>query len=300
MGDSVVVGVPVHNGEKGITETMTSLVRQRLIRGCFVSENRSTDETAVIVRRIIGGDPRFVVSEPNELLLSAFNFVRAFEGARELGDGPFTWVASGDAVLDGFFESGLEVLGDGGDHLLVVPGCEYVDRDTREVLHTRMPAPGLASQRPFIRFTTYMFLARWNEVYSLYTSRCDADLRMISDVFGWDVLLIWRILLRGPADCLRTTGVRYELLRPPVEVRRRIHHKLRRAKEGIAPQWFGLWVMLGREVAAVERRSVRVQARAALLVALLHPRWWQRFAEEAVRRAIRRGGDPVVAGPLGR
>jgi hypothetical protein len=193
----------------------------------------------------------------------------------------------------GYLHAAVELLQRGDTHV-VVPDAEFVAADTMQHLSTWRPSKHLSSADAFQRLLGYATQPRWNEIYSLYDRSTFDVLEEVRDEYGFDALLTWKLLLRGPAARLHMVGTRYAVRSDgPTERAARVRYKLRRARDGKPPRWFGLWFRLWRATAGAPTPTVRMQARAALMLAAIHPNWLKKFAEEIFRRFVRRAAALV-------
>jgi glycosyltransferase involved in cell wall biosynthesis len=291
---AVAVGVPVRNGDPTLVDALASVLTQADADvAVVVSDNFSTDSTAAAMEELAARDERVTVCRPPDPLAAPDNFRFAFECARDLGLPYFCWLAADDAMCEGYLRSAAALLEEGSAHF-VVSDAEFVSAGTMAHLSTWQPSEHLSSPDTFRRLLGYATQPRWNEIYSLYDRTTFDVLAEIRDGYGFDALLTWKLLLRGPAARLHTVGTRYAVRSDgPTERGARVRYKLRRARDGKPPQWFGLWFRLWRATAGAPTPGVRSRARAVLLLAAVHPNWLKKFAEETFRRAVRMATWPV-------
>jgi hypothetical protein len=133
---------------------------------------------------------------------------------------------------------------------------------------------------------------RWNEIYAVYRPSAFDALSLIEDRGGFDVVLTWRLLLRGPAALLDMIGTRYAVSGPRLRPSRVGIRRAVRAAHEVEPgeYWLSLWRDLFDAAAEAPTANLRRQARAALIVAAVHPNWLRKFGHEIAHRAVYRVG----------
>ncbi len=283
-----VVALPVHNGSGTIEAAIRSVTNQIDVDvRCIISENWSTDATASIINNLNDSSGRLRIIQPDRLCPAPDNFRFAFEQSVTLGAQYFTWLAADDEMFDGYLAGAARQLELCPDAEFTVADAEFVLAGSTTRLSMYSPARGLTSSRPFARLLSYACQPRWNEIYSVYRPSTFDVLGLITDRFGFDVVLTWRLLLRGPASRIDMIGNRYSVRGDsPPEDWARLKHKLQRARAGDIPRWSQLWCDLYRAADEAPTNRVRRQARLALLVAAFHPRWLRKFAQEALRSIV--------------
>jgi len=246
----VAVTVPVRNGDPTLVDAIASVLSQADVDvAVLVSDNHSTDGTSAMVDALAASDPRVSVRRPAEPLTAPDNFRFAFECARDLGHAFFCWLAADDAMNAGYLPAAVELLQRSDAHF-VVSDAEFVTADTMQHLSTWRPSEHLSSSDVFRRLLGYATQPRWNEIYSLYDRTTFDVLAEVRDEYGFDALLTWKLLLRGPAARLHMVGTRYAVRSDgPTERAARIRYKLQRVRDGKPPRWFSLWLRLWRVTA---------------------------------------------------
>lgn len=129
----IVVGIPVYNEERFISECIRSLRAQTQQDFLVViSDNASTDATERASRRAIDGDPRFVyVRQPINLGASAnFNFLRRVTGSEY-----FVWVGSHDRVQPDFLRAHTDFLDRHTNYIVSYTHREWIDSAGSVVAH---------------------------------------------------------------------------------------------------------------------------------------------------------------------
>lgn len=121
----VVVGLPVHNGEKYLSKALESLTAQKYpFLTIFVSDNASTDRTEQIVRSYRASDSRIIYHRmpTNVGALENFRFV-----LRETHSEFFMWAAHDDIWPENFVSSAVECMMDDPDAVMVNSATQLID-----------------------------------------------------------------------------------------------------------------------------------------------------------------------------
>ena len=131
-GPLVTLGVPVHDGEPYLEDSLRSLLAQDEPRlEVVVSDNASTDGTEEICRRVAGEDSRVRYTRAPENRGAAWNYNRVLE----LACAPwFKWAAADDLCRPGFVRQCLEGLADAAPGtVLAYPQTVLIDADGDEL-----------------------------------------------------------------------------------------------------------------------------------------------------------------------
>jgi glycosyltransferase involved in cell wall biosynthesis len=259
-GDPLVgIGVPVHNGERYLTEGLTALASQSYGNiEIVVSDNASTDGTGTIARRFAEADARvrYVRSDVNRG--AVWNFNRAYELAP--GD-YFMWAAHDDIHHDHFVAACVAALEAEPDAALCTTGIRLIDERGAE-----LNAPVYANQpRPFgmNMHERVMAIARaryWYDVYGLMRRDLLAKTRIARPIWGWDVVLLLELCLLGDVIRIPETLFSYRLF--PEKEQREVATGL----GSVAPSWGELTRELARTIA---RSPLPPAERARLLTTFM-------------------------------
>ena len=117
MIPKVAIGIPVHNGEEWLAETVQSILKQRFsnIR-VVICDNASSDGTQEIARRFAHSDSRIRYHRNAENIGVFRNLDLAFA----LSDCPyFKWCSVGDQVEPDFIARAVDILDNQPDVVLV-------------------------------------------------------------------------------------------------------------------------------------------------------------------------------------
>lgn len=277
----VTIAIPVYNGGKYLDVAIESALAQtyRDIE-IVVFDNASTDDTAEIAQAY-RDSVRIVDAKVNRG--AAWNFNRAVAATET----PFfMWLAADDRLRPTYVEKCVNSLVQNPAAQFALSDIEYIDPEGLYVYETREDG-FLASTDVRLRLRSYLNRRRWTEVYSMYWTENLLATALFRPMLGADVLLVWELLLRGPAA----------LVPEPLLVYRQYDVK---TSQGMAesvtadpawPRWpkVHLWLELWRVVGCAQvERETRWTARRELLHALRGRTWVLRhlfgdFRSEAAR-----------------
>ena len=104
----VSIGLPVHNGERYLEETLESVLKQTFPDfELIIYDNASTDRTPEICRAFLEQDNRIRYFNSGRNEGASANFNRAFRASR--GE-YFKWIAHDDLIAPSYLEKCVEVL----------------------------------------------------------------------------------------------------------------------------------------------------------------------------------------------
>lgn len=192
------VGLPVHNGEQWLSQSVESMLAQSF--GDFeliISDNASTDGTRSLCEQFAAQDDRvrYHRNPTNIGVYRNFNRVLELSSAKY-----FKWAAVGDFCLDGFFEKCVAVLESREDVVLVYPralllfggidGTGYA-QEYDDNLNLEHP-------RPADRFRAYLERERFNNVmHGIVRASAVRDTALHRPYPGSDISMIAELSLRG-------------------------------------------------------------------------------------------------------
>jgi len=150
----VSIGLPVHNGERFLTETLDSLLAQTFENfELIISDNASTDRTQEICKDYAAKDGRIRYYRKVQNVGAARNFNRVFE----LSTGKyFKWAAHDDLCATVLIERCVEVLDSEPSLVICYARASIIDergrhqRDYDDLMDLRSP-------NPHERFRDYLF-----------------------------------------------------------------------------------------------------------------------------------------------
>lgn len=234
--DRVVIGLPVYNGEKYISQALDSLLAQDYGDfELFIRDNASTDKTEQICRMYARRDSRVVYYRNQENIGAVANFLAVLEQA----DSPyFMWAAFDDLWTPDYLSRSVGVLRQNPESGFVLNNV--VLKSIRYHLWRRVPASRFA-------FVTHpnpdeRFLAFVNQhVYSHKTNLLYALMRTqvlkaaVAKVGFMDGELLGAALLLDAPGASAPPGARfykrYETKWPAMFIRKRISNEKRKAFE---------------------------------------------------------------------
>ena len=177
MSELITIGLPVHNGEKFISDAINSLLSQTYHNfELIISDNASTDDTARICKEYADKDPRINYIRqkknigPNQNFLFLLN-----QGKGRM----FMWTAHDDVWKRNYLEKALNVFAHSKDIGFVFP--EVVLKSIRYKIYRTVPAE---------RFTCITTADRDSRVLGfLNLHPYSHKLNMIYSLFKRDLLL---------------------------------------------------------------------------------------------------------------
>lgn len=185
-----VIALPVYNASTELAEALATALGQGDDIEVHVFDNASSDDTVEVARTFIPAE-RVHVGAVN--VGAVANFQRALVDTRSVR---FLWLAHDDRLSPGFVAAGERALDASPDASAAIPTVNFVDGEGTILLH-RPPRPGLDSRFPYRRLLAFADQLGWMEIYGVHRrDRLMAALPM-KDVYGFDVLLTWRLLLHG-------------------------------------------------------------------------------------------------------
>jgi glycosyltransferase involved in cell wall biosynthesis len=255
----MLIALPVFNAAAELTDAIRTALDQGDDIEVHVFDNASTDDTVEVARGLIPAE-RVHVASANAGAVA--NFERAFVGTRSTR---FLWLAHDDRLDPGFVAAGERALDASPRASLAVPTVLFVNGEGEVLLH-RPPRPGLNSRIPYRRLLAFADQLGWMEIYGVHRRDRLMAALPLQDSYGFDVLLTWRLLLRG-RFCLAPDAVLRYRIHPGKTVDSSTddnaapgqRQPVRRPMGGI---WWRLWQASGEPPIS---RSTRWAARLVLL-----------------------------------
>lgn len=206
----VSIGLPVYNGMPYLPEAVESLLAQdHADLEIVISDNASTDGTSEYCERISRLDPRVRYHRLDTNVGAAANFRRSFE----LSDGEyFAWAAHDDRLDPRFVSICLAALEHRPDAAMCTPAHHVIDELGRP-LGVRTEPAGLADADVSKRLRAHLRRRGWLTAYGLSRR---SYLKMAGPpqaVWGWDVVLVWRMLLLAPIIVVDEPLTEYRVFR---------------------------------------------------------------------------------------
>lgn len=192
------IGMPVYNGAKWIQEAIDYLLNQSFTDfELIISDNASTDETAVICRTIAERDPRVRYHRHT----SNIGVFRNYNHVFELATAPlFKWASCNDICLDGFLERCVAVLRDRPDVVLVYPKAIliFAPRGEEPYGEEYEDNLNLEQERPSDRFREYLNREKINNVMNgVIRAAALRETALNRSLPGSDISMIADLSLRG-------------------------------------------------------------------------------------------------------
>lgn len=196
-GPLVSIGLPVYNGERYLRQTLDSLLGQDYGNlELILSDNASTDSTAAICQEYAARDARVRYYRLRRNVGAVQNFRHVFRQAH----GPYFMWAAFDDLRDPLYVSAcVTALEARPDAVACCTGLRLIDEDGQPVdeaawTHGIRPVGRSAWQRvQAIAQATY-----WYDFYALTRTQQLAQTRLPLPVWGYDVVVLLELCLRGP------------------------------------------------------------------------------------------------------
>jgi glycosyltransferase involved in cell wall biosynthesis len=192
----VSVGIPLYNAQRYLREALDSLVAQDYEAiELIISDNGSTDDTPVICREYAARDPRIHYERADHNRGAVWNFNRVFSRAR--GE-YFMWAAFDDLREPSYVRRCVEMLAAQPSAVLCCTEVRFID----EAGCITEPDPRMRLAHPLgeSRAARVRALASanfWVDIYGLIRSTALSSTRLAQPVWGFDVLLLLELCLRG-------------------------------------------------------------------------------------------------------
>jgi glycosyltransferase involved in cell wall biosynthesis len=192
----VTVGLPVHNGERHIEETLDSLLSQTFTDfELIISDNASTDRTRDISTRYAARDTRVRYVRCEENIGGAKNFARVFELARSPY---FKWAAHDDLCEPTFLERCVAILDADPSVVLCYPKTAFIDeQSTLFALHDS--GPNLQSDSASERAFQYLASddTRCFPIFGVIRRAALANTCLLPTYVSGDQVLLLQLALQG-------------------------------------------------------------------------------------------------------
>jgi glycosyltransferase involved in cell wall biosynthesis len=190
----VSIGMPVYNGERYLPEALDSLLAQDYRNIVItISDNASTDATEAICRRYAERDGRIRYHRAAQNMGAVWNFNRAFE----LSEGEyFMWAAFDDLREPAFVSKCLAALEASPGAVLCYSDIRFIDErggPTTYGLKTLHPTSASLEGR----VSAMALSSFWYGIYGLMRADALAETRLALPVWGFDVVLLMEVCLRG-------------------------------------------------------------------------------------------------------
>jgi glycosyltransferase involved in cell wall biosynthesis len=207
----VSIGLPVYNAERYLKLALDSLVAQDYPNfELIISDNASTDSTEKICRAYAERDARVHYQRAEQNMGAIWNFNRVFE----LAHGEyFMWAAHDDLHEPSYLSTCVAVLDASPEAVLCCTDIRFIDEEGHEI---QVP-PHVAGSRPVGRTAHERVrqIARacnWYDIYGLARTSALAKTRRAIPTWGFDVVVVLELCLRGPVLLVPEPLFSYRLL----------------------------------------------------------------------------------------
>lgn len=193
----VSVGLPVYNGERYLREAVESILAQEYRNlELIISDNASKDGTEAICREYAARDPRVRYYRSAKNMGAVHNFNRVFK----LAQGEyFMWAAFDDVRHPEYVRRCVEALESNSEAVLCCTDVHLIDEEGRDLDDPRWPR-GIrpAGRTPRERIRELARATFWYDFYGLMRSSVLRNTRLAQPVWGFDVVVLMEMCLRGP------------------------------------------------------------------------------------------------------
>jgi len=193
----VTVGMPLYNADFHLREALDSILAQDYANfELVISDNASSDATGSICQAYAARDERVTYHRSERNLGAVWNFNRVFELAR--GE-YFMWAAHDDLRAPQYLSSCVAAMEAHPEAVLCCTEIGFIDEDCKPV----EPWTDLNGIRPVgetirARVSAIARARYWWDYYGLIRARVLAQTRRAQPVWGFDVVVLMELCLRGP------------------------------------------------------------------------------------------------------
>jgi len=208
----VGVGLPVFNGEKYLRGCLDSLLAQEYENfELTISDNASTDGTEAICREYAARDPRVRYQRADQNMGAVWNFRRVVELSR--GE-YFMWAAFDDTRAPQFIARCVKALELDQSAVMCCTNVRLIDEDGLEIDETSF-TQGIrpAGATAWRRLRAVARATFWYEIYGLIRRSTLMQTKLPQRLWGFDVLLIVELCLRGPVLVIPEKLFSYRIFR---------------------------------------------------------------------------------------
>jgi glycosyltransferase involved in cell wall biosynthesis len=192
----VSIGLPVYNGERCLRLALDSLVAQDYPNfEIIICDNASADSTEAICREYAARDRRIHYHRGDCNRGAVWSFNRVFE----LSTGRyFMWAAHDDLRDAQYLRCCVEALERNPAAVMCCTDVKLIDEQGREVSESQFPH-GIRplGATPWERIHAIAKANYWYDFYGLIRSEILAQTRLCQRVWGFDVVLLLELCLRG-------------------------------------------------------------------------------------------------------
>lgn len=188
--------MPLYNAERYVREALDALLAQDYANfELIISDNASTDATANICLEYAARDTRIRFQRAESNMGAVWNFRRVFELSR--GE-YFMWAAFDDLRAPIYLSRTVAAMEAHPDAVMCCTGIRVIDEDGREVAEEDFPVGirmGARDVRTRVRAISRSLY--WYDFYGLMRRAVLASTRLPQPSWGFDVILMLEMSLRG-------------------------------------------------------------------------------------------------------
>ena len=208
----VSIGMPLYNSERYVREALDALLAQDYPNfELIISDNASTDATESICREYAARDSRVQYHRAESNMGAVWNFRRVFELSR--GE-YFMWAAFDDLRAPQYLSRCVEALEAQPSAVMCCTDIRVIDEDGREVGETDFPRGiRMAGREVSTRLRGISRSLYWYDFYGLMRRRVLAATRLPQPSWGFDVILMLEMCLRGEVLLVREKLFSYRIIK---------------------------------------------------------------------------------------
>lgn len=188
--------MPLYNAERYVREALDALLAQDYPNfELIISDNASTDTTERICREYAARDRRVRYHRAESNLGAVWNFRRVFELSR--GE-YFMWAAFDDLRAPQYLSRCVAALEAQPEAVMCCTGIQIIDEDGRAVEEVDFPLGiRMAGREVWPRVRAVARSLYWYDFYGLMRRRVLSTTRLPQPCWGFDVVLMMEMCLRG-------------------------------------------------------------------------------------------------------
>ncbi|HEY0101154.1 MAG TPA: glycosyltransferase [Pyrinomonadaceae bacterium] len=208
----VSIGMPLYNAERYVREALDALLAQDYPDfELIISDNASTDATASICREYAARDRRIQYQRAESNMGAVWNFRRVFELSRGQY---FMWAAFDDLRAPQYLSQCVAALEARPEAVMCCTDIRLIDQDGREVGETEFPRGiRMAGRKVSERVRAISRSLYWYDFYGLMRRDVLATTRLPQPSWGFDVILMLEMSLRGEVLLVREKLFAYRIIK---------------------------------------------------------------------------------------
>jgi glycosyltransferase involved in cell wall biosynthesis len=244
----VSIGMPVYNAQRYLREALDSLLAQDYANiELIISDNASSDETGAIAREYTARDPRIRYQRAERNQGAVWNFNRVFG----LAHGQyFMWAAFDDLRDRSYVRRCVELLERHPQAVLCCTEVQLIDEAGR--VTPPDPRMRIVHPRGRTRAERVRALASanfWVDVYGLIRSSALAGTRLAQPIWGFDVLLLLELCLRGEVAMVSEPLFSYRIFADKTQHDLAVGLAASDPDERVGISWSNLAIEMARSIA---------------------------------------------------